>query len=327
MRDAGAATDCVIALDVGGTNMKGAVLDRALRPLRTTRRPTPCRAGPDTVVTAIVATLRELYDAADARGATVHGVGVVVPGIVDEKSQMAVYSANLGWRDLPLTDRLTPALGLPVVLGHDVRAGGTAESRIGAARGTGDALFLAIGTGISAAVFIDGHPVRAGGYGGELGHLTVEPDGKPCVCGGRGCLETIASAAAIAADYTARTNRRVDGAAAVAALLRAGDCDAQAVWGRAVDALAVALATVGAILAPELVVLGGGLAQADKLLLDPLRDRLAGRLTFQRRPSLVRAALGDQAGCLGAGLLAWQRAHEPVAELHEQADGTRRWAL
>lgn len=257
------------------------------------------------MITEIAATLRGLGRSAAERGLAVRSVGLAVPGIVDEERQTAVHSANLGWRDVPSAAFLEGTSGLPVTLAHDVRAGGVAECRLGAGRGAQDVLFVAVGTGISGAVLRDGLPVRAGGYAGELGHVVVEPDGEACACGGRGCLETAASAAAIAAAYSARTGRQVDGAAAVAAQLSHGDPDARAVWDRAVEALATALATAVTLLAPEVVVLGGGLAEADSRLLDPLRASLARRLTFQRKPELVRAALGDLAGCLGAGISAW----------------------
>lgn len=306
MPDGTDGRDCVIAMDVGGTSMKGALLDRDLRSLHTARRATPRRSGPDSVLVEIATVLRDLGTTAATHGLNVRGAGVVVPGIVDEDAQTAVYSANLGWRDLPLAAFLEGSLGLPVTLGHDVRAGGAAECRLGAARGAQDVLFVPIGTGISAAVFCDGRPLRARGYMGELGHLVVEPGGEPCACGAWGCLEGIASAAAVAAAYSERSGRRVEDAAAVAALLAQGDPDARAVWDRAIDALAEALRTATTLFAPEVVVLGGGLAQAGALLLDPLRTSLDRRLTFQRRPELVVAELGDLAGCLGAGLAAWQ---------------------
>ncbi|MDQ1006636.1 glucokinase [Streptomyces sp. V4I23] len=308
MPDPHGTRDCVVALDVGGTGMKGALLDRALTPLAVLRRPTPRRDGPDAVVAAITGALRDLAAQAADRRLTVRHAGTVVPGIVDEEAGRAVYSANIGWSDLPLAALLRDASDLPVTLGHDVRAGGLAECRTGAARGARDALFVPVGTGISAAVLCEGRVVRGLGYAGELGHAVVEPDGDPCACGGRGCLETVASAAAIEAAYAARSGRAVDGAAGVARLVAQGDPVAVAVWDRAVDALAAALATFTTLLAPGLIVIGGGLAQAGGLLLDPLRARLGERLTFQRRPEVVRAELGDEAGCLGAGILAWQAA-------------------
>ncbi|MDQ8707933.1 ROK family protein [Streptomyces sp. LHD-70] len=296
---------CVIALDVGGTAMKGALLDRDMRPLGTLRRPTHRDAGPDAVVAHMAAALDSLIEQAAAIGSTVLRAGVAVPGIVDEDRALAVYSGNIGWRDLPLGDLLGQRTGIPVTLGHDVRAGGNAERVLGAARGARDVLFVAIGTGVSAAVISDGRPVRGAGFVGELGHLVADPDGAVCVCGVRGCVETVATAAAVAAAFTISSGCPVEGADEVAALVAQGDPHALMVWNRAVDALAMAFATASTLLAPELIVVGGGLAEAGDLLLDPIRTRLAERLTFQRRPRLLHAELGDQAGCLGAGLLAW----------------------
>lgn len=299
---------CVIALDVGGTSMKGALLDRAMRPLTTRRGATPRHQGPEATVDAITRLLRDLASDAVRIGMAPVAAGVVVPGIVDEPAQRAVHSVNLGWRDLPLAAVLTNATGMPVWIGHDVRAGGRAESRLGAARGFDDALFVAIGTGVSAALLIEGRPLRAGGYAGELGHLTVAAGAGQCACGRTGCLEAVASARAIAAAYTARSGREVEGAEEVAALVARADPMACRVWERAVEALAEAFAACAAVLAPEVIVVGGGLSEAGDLLLDPLRVALDRRLSCQRRPELVRAALGKQAGCFGAGLLGWEAA-------------------
>ncbi|MFD9066570.1 ROK family protein [Kitasatospora purpeofusca] len=309
---------CVIALDVGGTGMKGAVLDHSMRPLHTVHRPTPRADGPAAVLDAITDTLLALNRSAAESGLPVHHAGVAVPGIVDDARRRAVRSVNLGWHDLPLATLLEERTGLSVALGHDVRAGGVAECAMGAARGAEDVLFVAIGTGIAAALVCDGRPLLAGGYAGEIGHIPVPSGAGPCACGGSDCLETVASAAAVASAYTARTGRPVSGAADVAALTAQGDPVARAVWDRAATALAEALATAATLLAPELIVLGGGLAEADRLLLDPVRAGLAERLTFQRRPVVVRAELGDRAACLGAGLAAWRAAGHPVGR---QASG------
>ncbi|MGW7428470.1 ROK family protein [Streptomyces sp. NPDC054861] len=309
------AQGCVLGLDVGGTGMKGAVLDHGMRPVETVHRRTPRADGPLAVVDAITDTLFTLNALAAERALPVHHAGVVVPGIVDDERRRAVWSANIGWRDLPLAALLEERTGLRVTLGHDVRAGGMAERALGAARGARNVLFVAIGTGIAAALVCEGTPVHSGGYAGELGHVVVEPGGRPCPCGSAGCLETVASATAVAASYTARTGLVVTGAADVAALAEQGDPMARAVWQRAADGLADALATATALLAPESIVLGGGLAEAGPLLLDPVRAGLEQRLTFQRPPVLVRAELGDRAGCLGAGLAAWCAAgHTPTPQ-------------
>ncbi|MET9735617.1 ROK family protein [Streptomyces sp. NPDC006458] len=312
MRDP-APRECVIALDVGGTSMKGALFDSGLGFLSTLRRPTPRRSGPDAVVSAIAAALCAIKGHATARGLRIRATTVVVPGIVDEEAERAVYSANIGWRDLPLAALLRAATGLSLTVGHDIRAGGLAECGLGAARGARDVLFVPIGTSISGAVVCDGQAVRAGGYAGELGHMVVEPDGMPCPCGRRGCLETVASAASIERAYARRCGRPVKGALEVAALVAQGDREARLIWRRAVGALARALTAYSTLLAPEVIVVGGGLAEAGGLLLDPLRARLAEELTFQRRPTVLRAELGDQAACFGAGLRAWQEASRTAA--------------
>ncbi|MER8037344.1 ROK family protein [Streptomyces hydrogenans] len=300
--------DCVLALDVGGTGMKGAVVDRTLTPVESLRVPTPRAQGPDAVVDTIADVLRTLRERALDRGLHVRHAGVVVPGIVDEARGRVLWAANLGWQGLALADVLARSTGLAVALGHDVRAGGAAESALGAARGTRNSLFVAIGTGVAAALVCDGVAVTSGGYAGELGHLVVDPRGAACACGGKGCLETVASASAVVAGYNALATRPVAGAVEVADRARRGDHVAEEVWNRAVEGLAHGLASVTTLLAPEKIVLGGGLAEAGPLLLDRVRVALARRLTFQRNPELVRATLGDRAGTIGAGIAAWRAA-------------------
>ena len=197
---------------------------------------------------------------------------------------------------------------MPVALGHDVRTGGLAEFTVGAATGVRNAMFMPIGTGIAAAVLVDGHRLDADGYAGEIGHIVVDPGGAVCGCGVRGCLETLGSAASIARRYAEAVGRPVTRAAEVADAVRAGDADAVRVWQDAVDALATAITTAITLLAPEVIAIGGGLAESGETLLEPLRAALDGRTTFQRTPRLVRATLGDNAGCIGAALLAWRAA-------------------
>jgi glucokinase len=256
--------------------------------------------------------VEELAAAGASRGlGTAAGVGMVVPGLVDAEAGVARYAENLGWRDVPFAARLSEATGLPVSFDHDVRAAGAAEQQLGAGRGHRDVAFVPIGTGIAAALVLDGRPYAGGGWAGEIGHIDVG-SGLPCPCGSRGCLETVASAAAIARRYTERSGRPVTGALDVAGRLGAdtgeGDADARAVWDEAVDALAFVLAVTAAVAAPELIIVGGGLSGAGDVLLEPLRRGLARRLTApQRHPELVRAVLGEQAGLLGAALLAWRQ--------------------
>jgi glucokinase len=289
----------VVAVDVGGTDIKAALVDGEATAIAERSLPTPLD-GPRTaerVVDAIARLVDELRDPGVA------AVGLAVPGVVDERRGVAVWSENLYWSDVPMADQVAERCALPTVLGHDVRAGGLAETRLGAARGMQDVLVMPIGTGIAAAIILGGRLHAGGGYAGEIGHTDAGHD-EPCACGRSGCLEAIASAAAIARRYAARSGRTVSGAADVLRAAEAGDPDARAVWDEALDALAGALAWVTGVLAPEAVVIGGGLSRAGAALLDPLAERTRARLTFQRMPALVPAALGDRAGCIGAALLA-----------------------
>jgi glucokinase len=297
-------SDVVVALDVGGTGIKCGLVDRDGTKHHVERHPTRADRGPDAVVGTISDIADGLAATARAAGHRPIAVGIAVPGVVDEAAGVAVWSANVGFRDVPLRDLVGARLGLPTTLGHDVRAGGVAEARLGAGNGEDHVLFVAIGTGIAAAHVMAGSPsTGAHGAAGELGHVVVRPGGARCGCGQAGCLEAVASAAGVGRRYAELTGTPAT-AAEVVTLARAGEPAAARVWTETVDALADGLVTAQALLDVRTIVVGGGLAEAGAELLDPLRAALRQRLTFHREPRLVRATLGDEAGCLGAALLA-----------------------
>lgn len=296
----------VIALDVGGTGMKAALVGDGGELLYRARRATGRERGPDAVVETILGFAAELRAyGVEHYGEPAAAAGLAVPGIVDDEHGIAVYAANLGWRDVPLRALLSERLGVPVALGHDVRTGGLAEGRIGAGKGADRFLFVPLGTGIAGAIGIDGR-VESGahGFAGEIGHVVVRPSGTPCPCGQRGCLERYASASAVSEAWAAACGDPEADAADCAKAVASGDPNAVRVWQEAVDALADGLVTALTLLDPRTLIIGGGLAEAGEVLFQPLRDAVRQRVTFQRLPSIVPAALGDTAGCLGAGLLA-----------------------
>lgn len=297
----------VIALDVGGTGLKAALVGPRGELLHRTRRATAREQGPDAVVESILGLAEDLRaHGTEHLGEPASAAAVAVPGIVDENHGTAVYAANLGWHDVPLRALLTERLaGIPVALGHDVRTGGLAEGRIGAGRGADRFLFVALGTGIAGAIGIDGR-VEAGahGFAGEIGHVVVRPGGLPCPCGQRGCLERYASASAVGRAWAVASGNPDADAAACAKAVEAGDPRAVQLWQDTVDALADGLVTALTLLDPRMLIIGGGLAGAGESLFSPLRDAVRHRVTFQTLPEIVPAALGDTAGCLGAGLLA-----------------------
>jgi glucokinase len=302
----------VLAFDVGGTDLKAALVDASGRIVELLRRPTPL-AGEETgdAVVAAAAALRDEFRRTHPQIEPL-AAGLVVPGHVDEARGVGVLAENLGWRDYPFRERAAGALALPVSFSHDVRAAGEAEYRLGAAKGFRDVVVMAIGTGIAAAIFIDGTLFTGGGMAGEVGHSRVA-DGPDCACGGRGCLEAVASAAAIARRYTALSGVPASGSREVLERAAAGDPAARAIWDSALDALALDLSHTVALLAPEAIVIGGGLAQAGDDLFVPLAQRLDGILTFHRRPALLAARIGENAGVIGAALRAREALSAPVA--------------
>ncbi|MCF2529391.1 ROK family protein [Yinghuangia soli] len=291
---------------MGGTIIKGGLVAPGGTFLHTERRATGREGGPEAVTERIVGFADDLRRTAVELGLTPRAAGVVVPGIVDAEGGVAVWSANLRWRDLPLRRLVSERIGLPVAFDHDVRAGGLAEGRMGAAKDCANFLFLPLGTGVAGAFVMDGKPYAgAQGRAGEIGHIVVRPGGAPCGCGARGCLEAEMSGPAVARRYAEAVPGAHATAAEVVARVGAGDPVAAAVWHDAIEVLADGLLIALALFDTQLIVIGGGLSRAGETLIGPLREQLAERATVQFVPRIESAALGDDAGCHGAALLAW----------------------
>ncbi|WP_063775089.1 ROK family protein [Streptacidiphilus anmyonensis] len=292
----------VLALDAGGGRLRGAVLAPDATVLHRASADTGVERGPDAVVETLLELAAEL--AAEHRPVA---AGIAVPGVIDEAAGICTFAANLGWREVPIRQWAAEELGIPVVLGHDVRAAALAEARLGAGRGCRSFLFVQMGAGIAAALVLDGR-ILIGGHGsaGEIGHLTVRPRGRLCACGKRGCLETVASDAALAGAYSRATGEQV-GAEELWRRAQAGDDVAEWLWDRTVPALADGLAAAVALFDPRRIVVGGGPAQVGRACFDPLRSALEKRLGFQTTPEILPAGLGRDAGCVGAGLLALEQ--------------------
>lgn len=302
----------VLCLDVGGTVLKGAVCARGGAELFRVDRPTNAHFGPDAVLAEIESTIAELAGAVRPGHKPV-AVGLIVPGLVDPHRGTALYSVNIGWRDVAIAERIRHKFGMPVGLDHDVRAAGLAEATLGRARGIGNALYLSVGTGVAAALIVDGRLTSGHlGMNGEIGHVPVFQDGELCACGQHGCLEAHASAAAIARRYTRRAGLAGASAAVsaeeVLARAGAGEHAAQEVWADALTGLSRAVLSCVLLLDPELVVLGGGLAQAGDALFQPLRRQVQDALAWRTAPAIEPAHFGSDAGRVGAALVGWNAA-------------------
>ncbi|MQY30107.1 ROK family protein [Nocardia aurantia] len=291
--------DLVLAVDVGGTTTKAEITDAAGTVLTTGTIPTP--HGPAAFDAIEDLGDRLLTELPAAQRIRVDRAAVVLPGIVDPVGARAVFSSNIGWRDVPLGDRFTARWRVPVLLEHDVTVAGWAEWRHGAGRGHDNVCVLILGTGLAGILAVAGRLIRSGpGEAGEYGHIPIRPhDGLPCPCGNVGCVETVAAGGAIARAYTARTGHDIPSAATV--FERAPhDPIARAVIDDAVDALATGLLGILHATRVDLIVLGGGLSGAGDILTTALHTDLSRRLRVVPVPAVTLGAFGIRAGLIGA---------------------------
>lgn len=302
----------VVGVDVGGTTIKAGILGPSgLHDLR--RVPSNRTLGPEAVMTTVVDVAGDLYERSVELGLDTVGACIAVPGIVDEHQGIGRHSVTIGWRDMPVGDRAGARVPCPIVVRHDVRAGALAEASFGAASGASSAIFVPIGTGMAAALVVDGHLVLGSSFqAGELGQIMVS---APTVGGaagdpGRVTMEDTSSARAIGERYGRAAGLPVGAVDAedVATRAAGGDRLARAVWAEAIDRLGTVLATVIAMVDPAVVVIGGGLSRAGDVLVDPLTATVASALAWRQPPPLVPARFADDAGFVGAAINAWQQA-------------------
>jgi len=289
-----------LGIDLGGTNIKwviGEVTAGDWRVLARDQVATLAAQGPERVVTRLV----EVGAAAIAGWPGVRSVGVGIPGLYDPAAGTTRFLVNFPgpWAGRPVAGPVGAALGLPTHLINDARAFGLAELRLGAGRGASSMIGLTLGTGVGGVIAIDGR-VHQGhdGTGGELGHQTIEPDGPPCGCGNRGCLEAFARADRIAAACGTGT------AEAAMEAARAGDPRAVAGLALVGRYLGIGIANMITVINPDVVVIGGGISAAADLLLGPIREELRHRVytTSLDQVEIVAAELGTWAGAIGAAI-------------------------
>ncbi|GGV34076.1 hypothetical protein GCM10010495_58750 [Kitasatospora herbaricolor] len=300
--DRAASPPVVVALAVGGTQIKGVAMAADGSLLHSGGRQTRADRGPDAVLETVLDYAGEL-----SRRHAASAAGIAVPGLVGEATGTSVFAAQLGWRQVPVRRWLAEELEMPVAFGHEVRAGALAEARLGAGRSCRSFLFVTVGNGVTASMVVDGRPTREGdGCAGALGPPAVRPGGDPCSCAGAGCLETVASAAAVARRYRLATGEENVTAKEVQGRARTGDPVAAGIWREAIEALADGLSAAISPAGPERIVVGGAMARAGRSYFDPLQAELSKRLAFREAPRIVPSGLGRQAAVLGAALLAQQ---------------------
>lgn len=323
-RPAAAAAGLTVAIDIGGTKIAGALVHPDGTMTATTRRPTPRGADAEEVMAAVAEVVADLSDSPLWASAVRCGIGSAGP--VDA-SRGTVSPVNIGaWREFPVQARVAAELAergadLPTVLAGDGVAMTAAEHWLGAARGHANALCMVVSTGVGGGLILNNqlHPGPTGNAG-HIGHISVAFDGEPCACGGRGCVESIASGTAIARWALTQGWTPSDGAAGrgsagpardataagVAAAAAAGDPIALAAFDRAGRALAAAIAATATLVETDVAVIGGGVAAAGDTLFTPIRAHLAAyaTLSFVKELQVVPATLGTHAGLIGAAAAA-----------------------
>ena len=306
-----------LGIDLGGTNIKGGVVNEAGEILRKSSYPTHVENGPDAIADGIAAVIRELE-----QGETFAGVGLGCPGTVDDVSGEVVCAFNLGLIHYNLREALRERTGYEVRLGNDANVAALAEALVGAGKGAHSTVVITLGTGVGGGVVLDGKMLT--GYTGaasELGHMVISENGEPCTCGRKGCFEAYASATALIRmtkeAMDAHQESILHAVAAEGGTVEArtvfeakerGDAVAADVVSTYIKHLATGVTNVVNIFFPEVIAFSGGIANQGEALLQPLRDEVSrqefGGKYVKKHTRLVACTLGYQAGLIGAAMLA-----------------------
>lgn len=305
-----------IGIDIGGTKIAGALVGPVGQIIAEDRQPTPA-GDPAAIVDVVVTMIEKLRG-----GRSVAAVGVAAAGFIDAAQSTVYYAPNIHWRNEPFRQRLTERIDIPVTIDNDANAAGWAEFRFGAGREVSDMTMLTIGTGVGGAIVTGGRLLRGGfGTGAELGHLRVVPDGLSCGCGARGCIEQYGSGRALLRMANAIADlggtglalaerRREHGTLTgsdLSELIVSGDAGALQALRELGSWLGQACASLGAVLDPQRFVIGGGVAVAGELLLDPIREAYLAHLPargYHPEADFRVAELVNDAGVVGAADLA-----------------------
>jgi glucokinase len=318
-----------LGFDLGGTKMMAVVFNGAFKPIASVRAKTKGAEGSEDVLQRIQGTIAEALRGAGLEARNLGGIGVGCPGPLDLDRGVILHAPNLGWHDVPLKATLEKRFKCPTVIVNDVDAGTYGEFRFGAARGARCVLGVFPGTGIGGACVYEGRIIRGRtGSCMEIGHVRAEAEGRLCGCGRRGCLESVASRLAISAEAAAAvyrgeapTLKRLAGtdlseikSGTLAKSIRGGDSAVESIVRAAARRIGLAVADVVNLLAPDIIVLGGGLVEAlPEIVLGEARKAVCGQAmkAFTQDLKIVAAALGDDATAMGAAALAAAAGKEP----------------
>ncbi len=316
------AKNAVISIDIGGTKTLAAVVNAQGRVIARRRMETP-QEGPQRFVETVGREVAALLAETGLRREDLLGLGAGAPGPLDPETGVVFEPPNLeGWRDVPLAEMLQEVTRIRTFIENDANAAAVGEAWVGAGAGVSDLIYITVSTGIGGGLIFGGELYHGvSGTAGEIGHMTIEPEGPVCGCGRKGHLEILASGPAIArmASEALRAGRpsSLSGlseeaitAETVAEAAAAGDVLAIEAYTRAAGYIGVAAASLVNVLNPQMIVFGGGVSKAGELLLAPVRQAVRER-AFERPAEAVRivpSALGDDVGVVGAAAVVFRRA-------------------
>ena len=307
----------LIGVDLGGTNLRTALLSQDGAIMEKNKESSRASDGHERVVQRLIENIKRQRDIGVSQGHAVMAVGVGAPGVIDIERGIVVKSPNFpDWNNLPLKAELEKALGLTVFIENDANAAALGEQWRGAGKGIGSMIMLTLGTGVGGGIVLDGNIWHgADGMAGEIGHMTILPEGRMCGCGNAGCLEMYASARGVTQNYCealAEQERPVSDfitSQQVYQAAREGNEAAARAMRDTGRYLGIGIASLINIFNPEMVVLGGGVKDAWDLFIDSTRAEVMKR-AFDipaRRARIVPSELGDDAGMVGAAAVALQR--------------------
>ena len=302
----------VIGVDLGGTNLRSSLVNQNGEVIGKVKEPTGASDGYAKVVQKLIENIKAQRDSALRSGTSIAAVGVGAPGVIHADTGVVVKSPNFpDWNNLPLKKELEAALTLPVYIENDANAAALGEQWRGAGRGITSMIFLTLGTGVGGGIVLDGRIwPGADGMAGEIGHMTIIPDGRQCGCGNTGCLEMYASSRGIVMTYQEQSFRsNVITSEDIYQAARHGDVLAVDVMKSMGRLLGIGIANLINIFNPEMIVIGGGVKDAWPLFIDATREEIKKR-AFEypaARTQIVPSVLGDDAGMIGAAAVAFQK--------------------
>lgn len=306
--------DIVIGVDLGGTNIKAGAVSPKGKVLYRTRLSTSAGGGPEAVADEVSEAVRQCRAGVAEGAGRVVGAGIGSPGAMDAEGELVRFAPNLeGFTDVPLRELVEERIGMPCTLDNDANAAALGEQWVGAGAGASSLVMLTLGTGIGGGIVLGGRVWRGfAGAAGEIGHMSIHPEGPPCGCGNRGCIEAFASATAM----VRRMKEAIEAGRPTRLTEKARELTARDIYEAACEGdeaavenvtmtgryLGLAIANIMHILNPEVIVMSGGVTAAGEMLIRPIRDEVRRRAMEASRENvrILFASLGEDAGLIGA---------------------------